>query len=546
MKRAALLFIIFFIVLNVLFAQTLPRLAVLPFTGTAGNDGDTIAILLGNQDELRRAFTVVPRTSNVEAVMREQQFQRSGLTDSDTIARLGRQMNAQFVVSGHVQQLGGRRLVSISIVNVETFQQIAGDYREYGEISEIRNQLPDMVRKIVTASRQNTSNLPKLAIAPFQIDSAGVNQADAEILAHLLATEIANSGRYAVLPRTTTIESAMREHSIQRSGITNPDSIRRLGQATNANYVLAGTISPLGQMNLFLAQILNVEDGSLSTGGDEEYREIADGLSKMQALAQTLIGRTGTSSASVPAGFVRVEGGTFQMGSVSGGENNERPVRNVTVRTFNMGIYPVTQKEWFDIMGTTIEQQRVAVGGNQLYGRGDKYPMYYISWNEAVEYCNRRSQREGLTPVYSNSGGVIVCNWSANGYRLPTEAEWEFAAKGGNRDLLITEYSGSNNVDAVAWFASNSRNSTQPVGTKAPNSLGIYDMSGNVWEWCWDWFGTYSSSAQTDPRGASSGSSRVLRGGSWADSAGYVRSAFRGFSAPANRYINIGFRLVRN
>jgi len=530
------------------FAQTLPRLAVLPFTGGTGNEGETIAMLLGNQAQLRSAFTVVPRTSNVDAVMREQEFQRSGLTDSDTIARLGRQMNAEYVVAGHIQQLGQSRLVLITIVHVESLQQIAGDYREYNDTSEIRAYLPDMVQKIITASRQNTSRLPRLAVAPFDIMLRGVNQSDAEVLAHLLATEIANSGKYAVLPRTSTIESVMREHSIQRSGLTDPASIRRIGQAVNADYVLAGSIASLGNINLFLAQILNVESGALLSGGDEEYRQIGDGINKMPALSQALTGTAVQAAASVPQGFVRVEGGTFTMGSPSGGYDFERPVRQVTVDSFYMSIYEVTQKEWFDVMGTTIRQQRDMEDRTLfLRGEGDNYPMYYVSWNEAIEYCNKRSVKEGLTPVYGGSGNNITCSWNANGYRLPTEAEWEYAAKGGGRDPLIYTYSGSNNAGAVAWHVGNSGNSAHPVGTKAPSSLGLYDMSGNVFEWCWDWYGTYPQGAQTNPLGAASGSYRVLRGGSWSNPAAeQVRSVSRSYLNPDFRNPNVGFRVVRS
>ncbi|MDR1839296.1 MAG: formylglycine-generating enzyme family protein [Treponema sp.] len=246
-----------------------------------------------------------------------------------------------------------------------------------------------------------------------------------------------------------------------------------------------------------------------------------------------------------PVNFVCIEGGTFQMGSNSG-DDDEKPVHTVTVKSFNMGKYPVTQKEWFEIMGTTIQQQRDMTDRSwPLYGEGDSYPMYYVSWLDAVEYCNKRSQREGLTPAYSGSGNNITCDWNANGYRLPTEAEWEYAAKGGNRDTMVYEYSGSNSAGAVAWYSDNSGNSAHPVGTKAPNSLGLYDMSGNVWEWCWDWYGSYKSGAQTDPVGASSGSFRVRRGGSWFHSAQDVCSAYRMIDVPSYRGGFLGFRLVR-
>jgi formylglycine-generating enzyme required for sulfatase activity len=211
-----------------------------------------------------------------------------------------------------------------------------------------------------------------------------------------------------------------------------------------------------------------------------------------------------------------------------------------------MGKYEVTQKEWTEIMGTTIDRQWTAAGesGAPTDGKGDTYPMYRVNWYEAVEYCNKRSVMEGLVPAYSGSGGSVVCDFKASGYRLPTEAEWEYAAKGG-RDGPGAEYAGGKNVDAVAWYGGNSGDRTHPVGTKQPNSLGFRDMSGNVWEWCWDWYGSYGGEPQTDPRGPSSGPGRVIRGGSIGNPARYVRSASRNDDIPPSRGRLHGFRLVR-
>ncbi|MHB9294033.1 putative Serine/threonine-protein kinase Pkn1 [Hollandina sp. SP2] len=233
-------------------------------------------------------------------------------------------------------------------------------------------------------------------------------------------------------------------------------------------------------------------------------------------------------------GFVRVEGGTFQMGSADG-EDREKPVHTVTVQGFYMSKHEVTQKEWQEVMGTNLS-----------YFKGSDLPVEMVSWYEAIEYCNKRSIKEGLTPAYQGSGDNMVCNFRANGYRLPTEAEWEYTAKEGNKGGLTYEYSGSNNLEAVGWYTDNSGSKTHTVGTKQPNTLGLYDMSGNVWEWCWDWYGSYSSGSQTDPRGPASGSHRVLRGGSWSYGARNLRSAYRYFNGPSNRRYNIGIRLVRS
>ncbi|MDR0636601.1 MAG: hypothetical protein LBF87_05935, partial [Treponema sp.] len=272
-------------------AQTKPRLAVLPFSGGSEGDGNTISMVLSNQPALRNVFTVLPRTSNIEILMREHDIERSGLTDSDTIAELGKQLNADFVVSGHIQRLGDRDLVHITIVGVESLQQIAGMYQEYSSIEEIRGLLPTMAAKLVatTAANLDTINLPKLAVLPFDIPES-VNLHDAETLAQILATELANSGKYAVLPRTSTIEAAMKEQDIQRSGLTDANSIKAIGKATNADYALTGTVTNLGSLKLFLVQILNVEDGSMLTGDDREYNTITEGLTLMPQISDKLTG----------------------------------------------------------------------------------------------------------------------------------------------------------------------------------------------------------------------------------------------------------------
>ncbi|GHV83850.1 hypothetical protein AGMMS50212_11900 [Spirochaetia bacterium] len=234
-------------------------------------------------------------------------------------------------------------------------------------------------------------------------------------------------------------------------------------------------------------------------------------------------------------GFVHVKGGSFLMGSPPEADSEDDEAQHrVTVHGFYMGQYEVTQAEY-----------ETVIGHNPSYFKGSNLPVENVSWYEAVEYCNKLSLKEGLKPAYSGSGNDIVCNFKASGYRLPTEAEWEYAAKGGNEDTMTYEYSGSNNADAVAWYYSNSGERTHDVGTKAPNSLGLYDMSGNVWEWCWDWYGDYSMVEQTDPSGAASGSARVVRGGGWRDGASLLRSAQRDDGLPAHHYIRIGFRVVR-
>ena len=244
----------------------------------------------------------------------------------------------------------------------------------------------------------------------------------------------------------------------------------------------------------------------------------------------------------VPA-MVTVQGGTFNNGT-----------SNVTISSFKIGNCEVTQEQYSSVMGSNPAFE---------CGVGSNYPVYYVSWFDAIEYCNRLSMQEGLTPCYSYSTyGTnpdswpsgwntsytnhtnVSCNWSANGYRLPTEMEWMFAARGGNQTHNYT-YSGSNNLNDVGWYNDNSGSTTHPVGTKAANELGIYDMSGNVWEWVWDIYGEYPSGAQTDPHGATSGSNRVGRGGSWGNDAAYCTVSSRYNLNATSGYNFMGFRCVR-
>ena len=163
-----------------------------------------------------------------------------------------------------------------------------------------------------------------------------------------------------------------------------------------------------------------------------------------------------------------------------------------------------------------------------------------------MKFCNKKSLSEGLTPCYTINGTNVTCNFNSNGYRLPTEAEWEYAAKGGQNSRGY-KYSGGNNIGEVAWYISNSGGKTHPVGQKNPNELGLYDMSGNVWEWCNDLYGSvyYKNSPSNNPKGPSSGRGRVLRGGSWYSNPDGARTANRGNYSPGGSGSNYGFRFVR-
>jgi TolB-like protein len=268
-------------------SNELPRLAILPFTGSTAENGETIAMLLSNQPEIQSVFTVVPRTSISNAISKEAQFQRSGLIDFDTLSKIGNDLKVDFVAAGYTQQFANRNLVLINVINVHTLRQVAGDYREYTRVEDISALLPEMTKKIAGIKRDD-ENKARLAVFPFDMPQGTVE--DAEILAQILAIDIANSGKYAVFPRTQTIAQVLEEHR-QPSDLSNPDSIRELGTAVGANYVLAGLARDLESTKLFFAEILDVEKRSLVTGSQVEYQSMSDGLILIPELAKVLTGQ---------------------------------------------------------------------------------------------------------------------------------------------------------------------------------------------------------------------------------------------------------------
>jgi len=263
--------------------------------------------------------------------------------------------------------------------------------------------------------------------------------------------------------------------------------------------------------------------------------------------------------------MVWIEPGTFTMGSSDSQDNNASPPHQVTIsKGFFLGKYVVTQEQYQAVTGVnpsyfnggpTVSDdnwpREPATG--EIQGRR---PVEWISWYDTVEFCNKLSERESLTSAYTITGrspatgypitsATVTVNWNANGYRLPTEAEWEYACRAGT----TTAYNTGNTIsDNTGWYTNNSNSRTHEVGKKPSNAWGLYDIHGNVWEWCWDWYGDYASGAQINPTGAASGSNRVRRGGCWENDGRSLRSANRGSSNPNNLYSRspgIGFRLLR-
>ena len=260
--------------------------------------------------------------------------------------------------------------------------------------------------------------------------------------------------------------------------------------------------------------------------------------------------------------FIFVKGGQFQMGYPLYGDDDPDsdegaffyPEHPVVVNSFFMCKHEVTQGEYKGIM----QKNPSKFTGN------DNCPVENVSWFDAVEYCNRRSEKEGLNPCYSKDGDTYKCNFSANGYRLPTEAEWEYAARGINKASKDIDFSGANIPDLYsrydspfmefAWCAYNSEGRTHEVMKKLPNELGFFDMSGNVWEWCWDWhnenidYFTYRKKITLqNPTGSADGKKRVFRGGSYEDyDPSFLEICLHKYGSPEDAVEIIGFRVVRS
>ena len=246
--------------------------------------------------------------------------------------------------------------------------------------------------------------------------------------------------------------------------------------------------------------------------------------------------------------LIYVEGGSFVMGDTWGdGFDWEKPTHRVELTyDFYVGKYPVTFDEYDRYCGETGSTKPSDSG----WGR-ERRPVINVSWNDAVEYCNWLSEKEGLPIAYYGDGSLLDENkrktediTSVKGYRLLTEAEWEYAARGGKKSMGY-KYSGSNSPGSVAWYDSNSGNKTHEVGQKKSNELGLYDMSGNVWEWCSDWYGSYSNFEEKNPHNNTVDSVRVDRGGSWFCNATVIRVAFRSSYSPTFTGNYLGFRICR-
>lgn len=336
------------------------------------------------------------------------------------------------------------------------------------------------------------------------------------------------------------------EHEFQRTGYVNDAQIKKLGKMTGAAYVLIAEAAEYDAEHIvILANLVNVETGQIEnssipvvagTSPEEMAKscaylaEILLNLKRSSSAAPTSSRARGNqppqinyltrsdknyteTAMDVNMEMVWVDGGDFQMGCTSEQSDcrdDEMTVRRVHVDGYYIGMVEVTQAQWMAVMGTSLTQQKDKTSNRRTYGVGLEYPMYYINWEEAMEFCRVLSKKTGRN------------------YTLPTEAQWEYAARGGSAQEG-TKFAGSNMLDNIAWYSKNGF-STHPCGEKQANALGLYDMSGNVSEWCKDWY--------------TKDSKRSRRGGSFDDGAQNCRVSCRGSEYPNVRSYCIGFRVV--
>jgi TolB-like protein len=363
------------------------NLAVLPFTGGDRGEGETIAELFSFVPALNDVFVVIPRTSIARAVGNEQTFQQgTGMTDPDTIAAIGRQLGANYVVAGNIAKLGNRNLLIISILKIDELRQVAGDIQTYTQIEEIQDKLPDMARNIIAATQRDSSSLEKLAVVPVEM-GGNIDSRVADILAQILSIYLIRSGRYSVYPRTETLGQVQEEYRTQLSGVTADENVVDIGRGDNPRIVLSVAARRLGAQNMFNASIINLESAAQIIGTSVNYNMLEDGIETMGNLARELTGFTGNFDIDTEPMIAGTTGGEapgeltpVRRPSGAPAARPERAARAPGGRLFGYGVLNLAlglgsfmQKDWGG--GLTVLGAYAAAGG-------------LIAWELNIKYGN--------------------------------------------------------------------------------------------------------------------------------------------------------------
>jgi len=409
---------------------------------------------------------------------------------------------------------------------------------------------------ISSTSAEKPAQVKRVAdyLAVFDLEVTGI--VDPNIVRPLtdsIRMEVVKLGKYQVIDRSN-MEKILKEQAFQLSGCVAKECAVEAGQMLGVGKVIIGSLGLVGRTYYLSLSQVDVETGKTEAIEEDICKCEPDELiASTKRAARKLMGETTpapsapaevevapptatvepavtskVAAAPAPSGrtlvdpmtsmeFVLVKGGCFEMGDTfGGGDSDERPVHEVCVDDFYMGKYEVTQGQWKEIMGSNPSN----------FQNGDRYPVETVSWHDVQDFIRKLNQR------------------TAKAYRLPTEAEWEYAARSGGKEEKWAGTRSESELERYAWYEKNSGGRTHPVGEKVPNGLGLYDMTGNVREWVADWCGYYRDSPKDNPQGPSSGQYRVFRGGSWGSSLWDLRSSSRLWDEPSIRHFTLGFRLA--
>lgn len=387
---------------------------------------------------------------------------------------------------------------------------------------------------------------PKKVFVPYFRAAANtkIDRATCGSLSDLFASSLKDQTGWDVFTEGDISSMLEQEDRKKLVDCTEGSCMQEIAGAIGAPCIISGNIAVLEGTYILNLTLINIKDGAAAGKASATGTSVSLIMKKFDAMAAKVAGvtvrtetgmavKSASASSEVPqSSWVQKEpscyygmklrpAGTFEMGSTS--KSDEQPVHLVTLSSFYVDSTEVSQQEYSRLMGK-----------NPSHYKGGSLTVEQVSWFDAIKYCNARSRESGLGIVYDENTGEV--NWAAKGYRLPTEAEWEYVRSTGkyNDELL----------DTLAWYWGNSINTTHPVGAKKPNRYSVYDIAGNVHEWCNDWFGTYSNQKTSDPHGPEKGMLRVNRGGSSYSGAGGLESTRRNKNKPVLGDYDIGFRCV--
>ncbi|MBU0711628.1 SUMF1/EgtB/PvdO family nonheme iron enzyme [bacterium] len=435
-------------------------------------------------------------------------------------------------------------------------------------------------------------------LAVLDFEGLGVTEVEAKALTNRLRAILVKTGTYQVVERGK-MDAILDEQGFQLSGCTSEECVVEVGQLLGVQKMLAGSISLVGKTYSVEMRIIDVELGRIDNTSTYDIKGeidqlLTDGmesaLSKLLSIESVIIPepafqienqyasdqsnkdttiliqtalekvrkRMGSiedenddspidkfeipeelpkSIDDIKETLILIKGGTYKINRFGYGEDeNVSPSHEISVNDFYISNVEVTQ-----------ELYKTVIGSNpSYYSNKNDHPVEQVNWYDAIQFCNKLSQTKGFQLCYKIEGSEIVCDFGAAGYRLPTEAEWVIAA--GSGDPINQVWSGTSTQDSLihySWFYRNSQGKTHPVSNKKPNNLGIYDMSGNVWEWCWDEYDQPVIISQNNPTRSLGDKARVIHSGSWVNYSNYCQIGFRDYFRPTYNSSNIGFRVVR-